>query len=176
MRYTPEDKQQQQQQQTAQQPAGVKRPQADPSTCGTRLTAELEGGIDWAWLDGLQCSQRFGPVLGVELEAGTANSLLPARYQRQDLLLAQVAGRRRVLLLSPGQAFEGLYPYPVHHTYDGYSMVDFEVPDAGLWPKFSGVCGLSAILQPGDVLFVPQYWCVPWGLGWHIHRRTPACW
>lgn len=39
-------------------------------------------------------------------------------------------------------------------------MVDFEAPDAGLWPKFSGggVHGVAAILAPGDVLFIPAYW------------------
>lgn len=46
----------------------------------------------------------------------------------------------------------------MHHTYDRYSMVDLEAPDLGLWPKAPGLRGLSVILQPGDVLFVPQYW------------------
>eukprot|EP00887_Chlorella_sp_A99_P002105 scaffold21.g2105.t1 len=161
MRYRPEAQPPQQQQpgQQRQQLAGAAAQlQPDPAACGPRLQSELQGGVDWAWLEGLQRSQRFGPVLGVELEAGTADGLLPARYQRHDLLLAQVAGRRRVLLFSPDQAFEGLYPYPVHHTYDGYSMVDLEAPDTGLWPKAARLRGRAAILQPGDVLFVPQFW------------------
>lgn len=70
----------------------------------------------------------------------------------------QVTGRTRVLLLSPQHAFGGLYPYPVHHCYDGYSMVDLEAADLGMWPKFPCVRGLAVILQPGDVLYVPQYW------------------
>ena len=82
-------------------------------------------------------------------------------------LLSQVVGRRRVVMVSPDQAFSGLYPYPVHHPYDHYSMVDFESPDFGLWPKFGQVNALCAILQPGDVLFVPQYWCAE--VAW------PAC-
>ncbi|GAB4818813.1 hypothetical protein N2152v2_005859 [Parachlorella kessleri] len=127
---------------------------------GRQMQQELEGGVDWEWLEGMQRAQRFGPVLSVEVEAGGANSLLPARYSTRDRLLAQVTGRQRVLLLSPQQAFSGLYPYPLHHTYDGYSMVDLEAVDPGLWPKFSQVRGRTAILQPGDVLFVPQYWFV----------------
>lgn len=115
--------------------------------------------IDWEWLEGLQRAQRFGPVLRVDLEAGSAGGLLPASYECADRLLAQVAGRRRVLLLPPGQAFEGLYPYPTHHPYDQYSMVDLEAPDAGLWPKFGGGArGLAAVLAPGDVLYVPAFW------------------
>ena len=80
----------------------------------------------------------------------------------------QVTGRQRVLLLSPQQAFAGLYPYPVHHTYDTYSMVDLEALDPGLWPKFGQVRGRTAILQPGDVLFVPQYWWVGGWAGGHV--------
>lgn len=67
------------------------------------------------------------------------------------------------------QAFRGLYPYPVHHPYDQYSMVDFDRPDTAAWPKFlSGVRGRCCILEPGDLLFVPQYW---WAA---VHRPSPA--
>jgi hypothetical protein len=58
----------------------------------------------------------------------------------------------------PAQAFSGLYPYPVHHPYDQYSMVDFEDVDAAQWPLFDRVRGQVAILEPGDVLHVPRYW------------------
>jgi hypothetical protein len=51
----------------------------------------------------------------------------------------QVLGRRRVLLLPPEAAFNGLYPYPLPHPYDTYSMVDFEAPNTFLWPMFDQV-------------------------------------
>ena len=72
--------------------------------------------------------------------------------------LHQVRGRRRVLLIGPEHAFRGLYPFPLHHPYDRYAMVDFEADDTEQWPLFAGVRGRVAILQPGDVLFVPAYW------------------
>ena len=128
------------------------------SACARGLQHDLSGGVDWEWLAGLLRSQRYGPVLRVDLDAGTADGLLPAQYECHDRLMAQVTGRRRVLLLSPEQAFDGLYPYPTHHTYDTYSMVDLEAPDAGLWPKFGRVRGVTAILAPGDVLYVPAFW------------------
>ena len=132
---------------------------AEGSACGSALAPDLRDGVDWTWLAGLQRSQRYGPVLSVDVEAGgSTGGLLPARYECNDRLLAQVAGRRRVLLLSPEQAFEGLYPYPIHHTYDRYSMVDLEATDLGLWPQAAGLRGLTAVLEPGDVLFVPAYW------------------
>lgn len=58
-----------------------------------------------------------------------------------------------------GQAFQGVYPYPVHHPYDRYSMVDLEAVDAEEWPDFGSVRGCVCILEPGDLLFVPHFWC-----------------
>lgn len=58
------------------------------------------------------------------------------------------------------QAFEGLAPYPVHHAYDRYAMVDLEAPDHAMWPEFANMRGRVVILQPGDVLFVPRFWYV----------------
>lgn len=142
----------------------------DAGTGGAGGAGAAGQSIDWEWLEGLQSAQRFGPVLRVELEAGSAGGLLPAAYECADRLVAQVAGRRRVLLLPPGQAFDGLYPYPTHHPYDRYSMVDFEAPDAGLWPEFGGgVRGLAAVLAPGDVLYVPAFWFV------HVQHLEEEC-
>lgn len=149
-----------------QQPDDGRPPLDGTSPCAAALAADLQGAIDWGWLGGLRRAQRHGPILRVDLEAGGSGGLLPAQYDTADRLLAQVAGRRRVLLLPPGQAFAGLYPYPTHHTYDRYSMVDLEAPDAGLWPKFSGVQGVVAVLEPGDVLYVPAYWCVCCAWSW----------
>ena len=52
-----------------------------------------------------------------------------------------------------------MYPYPVHHPYDQYSMVDLDAVDAEEWPEFGGVRGSVCIMEPGDLLFVPQFWC-----------------
>ena len=73
----------------------------------------------------------------------------------------QVVGRQRILLISPDQAFKGLYPYPTHHLYDRFSMVNFEKPRLDIWPKFENVRGRVAILSPGDVLYIPPFWYVP---------------
>lgn len=74
--------------------------------------------------------------------------------------MLQVTGCQRVLLIPPEQAFNGMYPYPVHHPYDTYSMVDLEDPDLGQWPHNANVTGLCCILKPGDVLYLPAYWYV----------------
>jgi hypothetical protein len=51
-----------------------------------------------------------------------------------------------------------MYPYPVAHPYDGYSMVDFDDVDYGQTPAFNAVRGVSYILEPGDLLFIPRGW------------------
>ena len=61
------------------------------------------GCVDWRWLQALQTAQRMGHVRAVKLEVGVANALMPARYERIDRLLAQLWGRRRVLLFGPDQ-------------------------------------------------------------------------
>jgi hypothetical protein len=141
---------------------GDERPGLAPGPVAAALSSQLLTGIDWAWLAGLRRAQRFGPVLGVQLEAGTANGLLPARYAVHDELLAQVAGRRRVLLVGPRWAFAGMYPYPTAHPYDRYSMVDLDAAQgAGAsaeWARAPDVLGVLCVLRPGDVLHVPAYW------------------
>lgn len=138
---------------------------AQPEKCCVPVTgpmaspaAALHAAIDWAWLDGLRRSQGFGPVLRIDLEAGTTGGLQPARYSLQDEFLAQIRGRRRVLLIPPSAAFEGLFPYPVAHPYDRYSMVDLESLDPGQWPGCTNVRGVVALLVPGDVLHKPAFW------------------
>ena len=61
------------------------------------------GWIDWQWLDAIRRAQRLGPLQTVDLEVGCLNGLLPASYECYDRLVAQVWGRRRVLLIDPGQ-------------------------------------------------------------------------
>jgi len=69
-----------------------------------------------------------------------------------------VTGSQRLLLIPADYAFNGMYPYPVHHPYDGYTMVDLENPDLAQWPKHGNVKGLCCILKPGDVVYLPAYW------------------
>ena len=77
-------------------------------------------------------------------------------------------GRQRILLVPPDQAFKGLYPYPVHHFYDRFSMVNFERPRLDVWPRFGDVRGIVAILAPGEALYIPPFWYVTRYVQLHI--------
>jgi len=72
----------------------------------------------------------------------------------------QVRGVRRLLLIDSKHSFSGMYPYPVHHPYDGLSMVDWERPDEDMWPLCGNVRGRVCVLRPGDTLFIPSCWYV----------------
>jgi len=129
------------------------------------VARDLMNEVDWPWLFSFLRNQDLGSVRDVHLHCGTANSLHPCRYELCDTLITQVRGRTRFLLISPEHAFTGLYPYPVHHPYDRYSMVDFEADEdeiANLWPEFNAenVSGRECILEPGQALFVPEYFFV----------------
>jgi hypothetical protein len=96
-----------QQQQTSSQPSSSSmreewpRPTADAQILGSGAVHDLHGGIDWDWLVGLQRSQRFGPVLRVDIEVGTTNGLLPAKYAVHDRLMAQVRGAHYGICTAP---------------------------------------------------------------------------
>ncbi|DBA69067.1 TPA: hypothetical protein ACH3X2_013228 [Trebouxia sp. C0005] len=121
---------------------------------------ELHDHISWEWLQALQKLARFGSVGTVSLQSAGCDALCPAQYQTHERLLAQVTGSQRLLLIPADCAFNGMYPYPVHHPYDGYTMVDLEHPDLAQWPKNADVKGLCCILKPGDVVYLPAYWFV----------------
>ena len=75
----------------------------------------------------------------------------------EQIRFFQVKGKKRFLLFSPDQ-FTSLYPYPVGHPHDRQSQVDLDAPNYQRFPKFRNINALEAILEPGDVLYVPTNW------------------
>lgn len=81
--------------------------------------------------------------------------------------------------------FEAVYPYPIDHPLDSFSMVDFDAPDLqrlspGSWvmwsrqrqcviqckhrrliwgfDRFAHLKPFEVTLEPGDLLYLPKYW------------------
>lgn len=79
-----------------------------------------------------------------------------------------VAGRRRFILMPPGQ-LPNLYVGPIDFTLAGQpsSMVDFDAPDLERFPRFSDAIASArvAMLEPGDAIYIPSMW-------WH-HVLSP---
>lgn len=103
----------------------------------------------------------YGTHLDPDAEAVAAAAAAYASASNSssyEALQCQVIGRRRVLLVSPEQSYKGMYPYPVSHPYDGYAMVDLDDADYSRFPNITKVRGQACVVEPGDVLFVPDGW------------------
>ena len=87
-------------------------------------------------------------------------------------LFAQLVGTKRCLLFPPSD-FHGLYPFPVHHPHDRQAQVDLYNPDLSRFPKFAEVRPLEAVLQPGELLYIPQVHKPPAHLP--SHPLLPSC-
>lgn len=77
-------------------------------------------------------------------------------------LLAQIYGTKRVVLFSPAES-RRLYRYPIHRALPHLSRVDVERPDLVAFPRFAKAHGHHAVIQPGDMLYIPPRW-------WHYVR------
>ena len=96
---------------------------------------------------GRQCFLWFGP----------AGTVTPLHHDTSNILLAQVAGRKRYLLVPPSQ-----WQY-VYNSTGVFSDVDCEKPDLRRHPKFRDATIMDIVVEPGEVLFMPVGW-------WHHVR------
>lgn len=73
-------------------------------------------------------------------------------YDVMDNLLAQVAGRKRVVLYSPQDALH------LYLSGDKSKVLDIDSPDLEQFPEFVKACRYECVLEPGDLLFIPALW------------------
>ncbi|XP_054643231.1 tRNA wybutosine-synthesizing protein 5 isoform X2 [Dunckerocampus dactyliophorus] len=91
-------------------------------------------------------------------------------YDVMDNLLAQVTGRKRVVLYSPQDAL---------HLYlkgDKSEVVEIDSPDQNLFPDFVKAARYECTLEPGDLLFIPALWfhntlALQFGVGVNVFWR-----
>ncbi|KAG9349393.1 hypothetical protein JZ751_027836 [Albula glossodonta] len=87
-----------------------------------------------------------------------------------DNLLAQVTGKKRVVLYSPRDA---------QHLYlsgDKSEVLDIDSPDLERYPEFVKARRYECVLEPGDVLFIPALWfhntlALQFGVGVNVFWR-----
>ena len=141
---------------------------------------ELMGLIDWDYLGRVQSTAKDGSPFDLcQMWAGMSDGgATPMHFDALSNLLAQIRGRKRVLLFPPSQSFR-LYPFPVGHPRDNYAMVlDPNAADnATTFPAFHGARALEATLSPGDVLWLPKYyWHYVTQLGEHEENLSLNFW
>jgi hypoxia-inducible factor 1-alpha inhibitor (HIF hydroxylase) len=123
---------------------------------GDELMAHFRA-FDWEALLGLQRKLGWGELTSNLLLVGQRGNTTPAHYDEQQNLFAQLHGKKRVVLFSPAD-FRCLYPFPLHHPCDRQAQVDLYAPDMQRFPRFTAARPLEAVLEPGEVLYIPQYW------------------
>jgi len=121
----------------------------------------------WDWVTAHQKRNNWGPLTANLLLIGQEGNVTPSHYDEQENFFAQLQGEKRFILFPPSQ-FGCLYPHPVYHPHDRQSQIDFDNIDLTRFPKFDRVQGVEAVVKPGDVLYIPNYW-------WHhVESRLHA--
>ena len=99
-------------------------------------------------VDGRRCFLWYGP----------AGTVTPLHHDTMNILIAQVAGRKRFRLIPPE------YRRYLYNNIGVFSDVDCESPDLARHPEFRHARVADIILEPGQALFMPVGW-------WH-HARA----
>lgn len=89
---------------------------------------------------------------GIYLWLGPKGTVTPLHHDLMNIFMAQVRGRKRVLLVPP-EELDLVYN---HHAV--YSPVDPANPDYERFPGFREATVLETELAPGEVLFLPVGW------------------
>jgi hypothetical protein len=123
----------------------------------------------WNWALLLQISKAFnwGLPESNELFIGMEGNETPLHYDERENLLFQVRGQKEVCVF-PWTDYNRLYPFPCCHPCDRQSMVGTPLhPDLASFPKFADATGYTALLKPGDLLYIPYGW-------WHWLRNAAS--
>ena len=83
---------------------------------------------------------------------GPAGTITPLHHDTANLMMAQVYGRKRWRVISP-DCTSFLYNY-----IGVFSAVDLENPNYDQYPLFKHVNVMEAILEPGEIIFMPVGW------------------
>ncbi len=93
----------------------------------------------------------------MNLWLGTSGNISPLHYDISDNILAQVGGRKRIVLFDPKET-SLLYPFPAHSKIPHFSQINVDKPDIEKFPKFSRAKCLECVIEPGEMLFIPVFW------------------
>ena len=83
---------------------------------------------------------------------GPAGTVTPLHHDLMNIFMAQVLGRKRILLISPDQT------HRLYNEVGVFSDIDCDYPDDQRHPLYRDVLSKQVILEPGEVLFLPVGW------------------
>jgi ribosomal protein L16 Arg81 hydroxylase len=83
---------------------------------------------------------------------GPAGTITPLHHDPLNLMMAHMVGRKRWRLISPSST-------PLLYNHVGvFSQVDLENPDPEKYPLFAQAPVMEAVLEPGEIIFIPVGW------------------
>lgn len=92
----------------------------------------------------------------VRIWIGAANQKSTIHNDPDHNFNAQIFGKKVFLLFAPEEQ-EKLYVKKIDDELWS-SPIDPQQPNLEIFPKFSKINGLEAVLNPGDILFIPAFW------------------
>jgi hypothetical protein len=123
---------------------------------------------------------RFPPLVDedkyrqVNFWFGPGNNFTPLHYDAANNFLAQIRGRKQVILCPPREIAR-VYPFPFNYAANPYSyaanhqsQVNVLSPDLTRFPAWAHADRALLELGPGDMLFIPVYW---WHAVWGIEQN-----
>ncbi|XP_007239576.1 tRNA wybutosine-synthesizing protein 5 isoform X1 [Astyanax mexicanus] len=113
-----------------------------------------------------QSDQFFSSVFRIS----SSGLQLWTHYDVMDNLLAQVSGRKRVVLYSPQDALH------LYLSGDKSEVLDIDSPNLERYPDFVKACRYECVLEPGDLLYIPSLWfhntlALQFGVGVNVFWR-----
>lgn len=96
-------------------------------------------------------------ITDINLWMASGASNTPLHYDNMHNLFAQLDGTKRFLLFNPDQS-DLLYPGPLDIRTRHLSRVDLKAPDLQQFPRFEQAEYWEAVVEPGDLLFLPAFW------------------
>lgn len=118
---------------------------------------QLENDVDFSILNKRKIKHTVSGWIG---PAGTVTGF---HIDWGDNILAQLCGRKQIVLVSPSQT-QFMYKSRKFDQGTSLSEVDYDRVDLDRFPLYANVTPIEVILHPGQMLFIPRGW-------WH-HVRS----
>jgi hypothetical protein len=97
-------------------------------------------------------------LLSTNMWMGPAGNDTPLHYDLAHNLLAQVRGRKRLVLYKP-EDIAGMYPNPFFSNSPHFSrLLDLSAVDPAAFPRFAEATPYECVVEEGEVLFMPTCW------------------
>ena len=139
-----------------------------PTNAGQKCRVHQESLYNWHDLEKESPPIRYvlGKIIAKNIWMGSTENVTKTHYDMHDNINIQLRGRKEIILF-PSAQLDELYPRRPWDYWSNFSRVEITAPDLSRYPRFSRATPFRAILEPGDLIYIPIYW-------WHEFRTLEA--